>query len=89
VEKLETLLPNVLILRKNIVIMKKPTTRKNIKRANPNKKRNSIRKIKKFILKRIVAHLTSVKMMIQWFYLWEYKLKLAPLNMVIMKMKKI
>jgi hypothetical protein len=46
VEKLDTLLPNVLIPRKNIVMMKKLTTRKNIKRVNPNTKRNSIRKKK-------------------------------------------
>jgi hypothetical protein len=47
VEKLDTLFPNVLIPRKNIVTMKKLTTRKNIKRINPNTKRNSIRKRKK------------------------------------------
>ena len=57
-EKLDTLLPNVLIPGKNIVMMKRLTIRKNIKRVNANTKRNSIRKRKKYILKKVVAHLT-------------------------------
>ena len=47
VEKLDTLLPNVLIPRKKIVMMKKLTIRKNIKRVNPNTKRNFVRKREK------------------------------------------
>jgi hypothetical protein len=43
-EKLDTLLPNVPIPRKRIVMMKNFTFRKNIKRVNPNTKRNYIRK---------------------------------------------
>jgi hypothetical protein len=58
VEKMDTLLPNVLIQRKKIVMMKKLTLRKNIKRINPNKKINSIRKRKKIILKKTITHLT-------------------------------
>jgi hypothetical protein len=58
VEKLNTFLPNVLIPRKKIVMVKKLTIRKNIKRVNANTKRNSIRKRKKYILKKVVAHLT-------------------------------
>jgi hypothetical protein len=57
-ETLDTLLPNILIPRKRIVMMKKLTIKKNIKRVNPNTKRNSIRKRKTFILKKTVAHLT-------------------------------
>jgi hypothetical protein len=73
VAKLDTFLPNVLIPRKMIVMIKKLTIRKNIKRVNPNTKINYRIKRKTFILKKTIAQ----------------KLELTLLKIVIMKMKKI
>jgi hypothetical protein len=56
-EKMDTFLPIVLIPMKNIVMMKKRTTKNNIKMENPNTKRISIRKKKK-ILKKTINHMT-------------------------------
>jgi hypothetical protein len=76
VEKLDSLVTNVHIPIRRIVMMRKFRIIKNIIRVRKKTKRNTINKRIISTPKRTTTLLKKGKMKIQSFYLWEWKLKI-------------